>query len=339
MTAVPNLSSDIMERLDQMAGISESSEHLTRRCYTPEHRRINDLAAHWMRAAGMDVYEDAVGNIIGRYEGRIPRAPAIVLGSHLDTVINAGHYDGALGVLTAIDCVHSLNARGIRFDDAVEIACFADEEGVRFQSTFLGSRGMAGTFEMDLMSRGDADGISLAEAMTSFGLDPARLNDAARRPEEVRCYIEVHIEQGPVLENEGLAVCAVTAIAGAVRMTVSVRGTAGHAGTVPMNARRDALAAASECILLVEYTAKRHPQSVATVGQISASPGATNVIPGDVSFSVDFRAPVDAVRRAAVGELRQGMKEIAKNRAVEISIDMSHDANGVNCAPWISTLR
>ena len=335
MAEYVNFSADIMERMERLAGISESTEKLTRRCYTPEHRQVSDLAGEWMRGAGMTVREDAVGNVIGRYEGRSPGAPAMILGSHLDTVIDAGRYDGPLGVLSAIDCVRTLNSRGIRYEDAIEVACFADEEGVRFQSTYLGSRGMAGTFDMGLMSRRDADGISLAEAMTSFGLDPARVEDAARRPADVRCYLEVHIEQGPVLENEDLAVCAVTAISGAVRMTVTVQGMAGHAGTVPMSARRDALAAASECVLLVEETARRHPQSVATVGTISASPGTTNVIPGKAAFSVDFRASVDAVRRGAVSELQEGMQAIAKRRGVQIAIDKSHDVDGVTCAPWL----
>jgi len=335
LSEISNLGADIMERLDQMAGISESGEHLTRRCYTREHRRISDLTAKWMRVAGMEVREDAVGNVIGRYDGRTPRAPAIVLGSHLDTVVRAGRYDGALGMLAAIDCVRSLNERGIRFDDAIEVAGFADEEGVRFQSAFLGSRGMAGSFDGDLLERRDENGISLAEAMTTFGLDPSRICDAARRPEDVRCYLEVHIEQGPVLEIEGLSVCAVTAIAGAVRMTVTVTGTAGHAGTVPMNARRDALAAASECVLLIEDTAKRHSQSVATVGRMSASPGTTNVIPGTTSFSVDVRASVDDVRRAAVKEMQQRMADVAARRNVKISVEKSHDVNGVTCSSWI----
>ena len=335
MTRERNFSADIMERLERMAGISEAPAHLTRRSYTPEHRQINDLAAEWMREAGMEVHEDAVGNMIGRYEGRTAGAPAIILGSHLDTVVRAGRYDGTLGVLAAIDCVRSLNARNIRYEDAIEVACFADEEGVRFQSTFLGSRGLAGSFDLGLMDREDKDGISLAEAMTSFGLDPAGVDQAARRPEEVRCYLEVHIEQGPVLELEDLPVCAVTAIAGANRMTVAVRGTAGHAGTVPMNARQDAVSAASECVLLVEATAKRHPQAVATVGQIAAVPGVTNVIAGEARFSVDFRAPEDDVRCIAVRELELGFQDIAARRGVEISIDRSYDADGVTCAPWI----
>ena len=335
MTAEESFSADIMERLERMAGISEAPAHLTRRSYTPEHRAINDLAAGWMRDAGMDVHEDAVGNMIGRYEGRTARAPAIILGSHLDTVVRAGRYDGTLGVLSAIDCVRSLNARGIRYDDAIEVACFADEEGVRFQATFLGSRGLAGTFDFGLMDREDKDGISLSEAMTSFGLDPACVDRAARRPEEVRCFLEVHIEQGPVLEREGLAVCAVTAVAGASRMMVTVQGTAGHAGTVPMDARRDTVTAASECVLLVETTARRHPQAVATVGQITAVPGVTNVIAGEARFSVDFRAPEDDVRRVAVRELEHGFQAIAARRGVEITIDRPFDSDGVTCATWI----
>ncbi len=326
---------DMMRRLDQMAEISESSRHLSRRCYTPEHRRIIDLVAEWMLAAGMTVHEDAVGNVIGRYEGRTPGAPAIMLGSHLDTVVQAGRYDGALGVLSAIDAVRSLNARGIRFELAIEVACFADEEGVRFQSTYLGSRGVAGTFDTALLAREDMDGISLARAMRDFGLDPERVGEAARGPGEIRCYLEVHIEQGPVLENEDLAVCAVTAIAGANRMTVKVSGVAGHAGTVPMDARADALTAASEAVLLLEAIARRHPDAVATVGQITARPGATNVIPGEVVFSVDIRAARDDVRNAGVHEFETGLQEIAARRNVEIATDMSHTADGVTCAPWI----
>ncbi|MDE0532928.1 MAG: allantoate amidohydrolase [Albidovulum sp.] len=331
----PSVGAGIMDRLDHMAEISESGDILTRRCYTREHRQINDLAGKWMREAGMAVREDPVGNMIGRYEGRKPNAPAIILGSHLDTVINAGRYDGSLGVLSAIDCVRSLNERGIRFDDAVEVACFADEEGVRFQSTYLGSRGMAGCFDQSLLNRKDSDGISLSEAMISFGLDPAHLKNAARDPSDVRCYLELHIEQGPVLEREQLPVCAVTAIAGASRMMVSMLGEAGHAGTVPMNTRQDALAAACECVLLVEDTAKRYDQAVGTVGQIAAFPGATNEIPGVASFSVDFRSSLDSVRQTAVSELQRDMSEIAERRDVDILIDKTHDADGATCSDWI----
>ncbi|HSF93944.1 MAG TPA: allantoate amidohydrolase [Thermohalobaculum sp.] len=331
----PDPSADIMARLDRMAEISESPRHLTRRCFTPEHRQINDLVCAWMRDAGMEVREDALGNVIGRYEGRVDGAPAIMLGSHVDTVIMAGKYDGGLGILSAIDCVRSLNDRGIRFDCAIEVAGFSDEEGVRFQSTYLGSRALAGTFDPGLLGRPDKDGVTLADAMGDFGLDPQRIRDAVRKPGELICYLEVHIEQGPVLEDEGLAVGAVSAISGANRMTVTVEGTAGHAGTVPMSARRDALAAACECVMAVEQVAASRPNAVGTVGQISVAPGATNVIPGRVTFSVDLRAADDAVRRSAVGELEVRMQDIASKRSVSVSVDHSHSADGVVCAPWI----
>ena len=330
-----SISADIMDRLDQMARISESKDYLARRCYTPEHRRINDLVAGWMRDEGLEVREDAVGNVIGRYEGLEADAPVIMLGSHLDTVIMAGKYDGPLGVLSAFDVVRSLKARGIRLRNPIEVACFADEEGVRFQSTYLGSRGIAGTFPTSILTRRDKDGISLAKAMTDFGLDTDRIGEAARRPGEILCYLEVHIEQGPVLEAEDLAVSAVTAIAGADRMTVTVQGKAGHAGTVPMGSRQDALAAASECILAVEDIASAHHEAVGTVGQISNAPGATNVIPGMVTFSVDFRASQDDVRQKAVRELVKRFDAIAERRGVTITRDATHSADGVTSAPHL----
>jgi len=239
--SIRDSSSDIMQRLDRLAEISESPRHLTRRCYTPEHRRALDLVAGWMQAAGMAARVDAAGNLLGRYEGIGASAPAIVLGSHIDTVTMAGKYDGGLGIVAAIDCVSALNARGVRFARPVEVICFADEEGIRFQSTYLGSRAVAGTFDDTLLDRPDRDGITLAQAMRDFGLDPARIGDAAWSKGEIACYLEVHIEQGPVLETENLATGAVTAISGANRMTVTLDGTAGHAGTVPMVARQDAV--------------------------------------------------------------------------------------------------
>lgn len=335
LTEIDDAGHRIMSRLDRMASISETEGQLTRRCYTPEHRKVVDLLAGWMRDSGMRVHEDAVGNLIGRYEGLDPSTPAIMLGSHFDTVINAGRYDGALGILVAIDCITTLNRRGARLDHPVEIACFVDEEGVRFQSTYLGSNGLAGTFDSCILDRRDVDGITMADAMRSFGLDPSRIDEAARKREDVHCYIEVHIEQGPVLEREGLSVCAVTAISGAVRMTVSIRGEIGHAGTVPMDSRHDALAAAAECILAVEDSAGKRVDAVSTVGMISASPGAVNVIPGMSEFTIDFRAADDEVQRDAIREMRESLQAIASRRGVQIAFDTSQDVSGITCAPWI----
>lgn len=326
------IGTDIMKRLDRLGEISESPNFLARRCYTPEHRQVNNIVAAWMRDAGMTVREDAMGNVIGRYDGTDPDAPAILLGSHIDTVIMAGKYDGPLGVVTAIDVVRDLNARQIRLRNPVEVAAFADEEGVRFQSTYLGSRAVAGTFDAATLNQTDQDGTTLAEAMTAFGLDPLRIGDAARTSGDILCYLEVHIEQGPVLEAEDLAVSAVTAIAGAERMTVTVTGHAGHAGTVPMDARQDALCAAAECILAVENTATTHLEAVGTVGQLTVEPGASNVIPGEARFSVDFRAPLDDVRRKAVAHLMNRFDQVAAKRNVTITREYTHGSDGVHCA-------
>lgn len=327
---------DIMSRIEQLAAVSESADGLTRRYLTPEHRRANNLVAAWMREAGLAVSEDAAGNIIGRYEGTKDGLPAVMVGSHLDTVVMAGRYDGMLGVLSGIECARALRNDDLRLPFALEVIGFADEEGARFQSTYLGSRAVAGTFENDVLAHGDKDGITMADAMRTFGLDPDRISEAARRPADILAYLELHIEQGPVLENENLAVGAVTAIAGANRLRVHVLGAPGHAGTVPMALRNDALVAASECVLAVSQIANSSPQTVGTVGQLSVDGGgATNVIPGGVSFSVDLRAAEDGIRRGVVETFEKACRDIAKKRQVQINIEKVHEADSVECAPWI----
>ncbi|MDJ0958346.1 MAG: allantoate amidohydrolase [Arenicellales bacterium] len=324
---------EIMARIEALAEISETPTGLTRRYLTEEHRRANNLVAGWMRDSGMQVREDAVGNIIGRYEGNPPGASAVMVGSHLDTVVSAGKYDGALGVLTAISCVQALCDRGIRLPFAIEVIGFADEEGVRFSSTFLGSRAVAGTFDRSILDRRDAEGISMAEAMHRFGLDPELIGEAARRRDEVLGYLEVHIEQGPVLENESLPVGTVTTITGACRLEVIIEGIAGHAGTVPMSLRCDALATAGECVLAIEALAKGFGQTVATVGQLSVEPGAINVIPGRVRFTVDIRAATDEARNQMLAAVHERVEEIVHQRRAASTIEVSHDANNVACTP------
>ena len=328
----------IMARIEALAAISESPHGLTRRYLTPEHRAANDLVARWMQEAGMAVREDAVGNVIGRYEGRTDGAPAVMIGSHLDTVADAGKYDGMLGVLSGIACVDALNTQGRRLDHAVEVIGFADEEGTRFQSTYLGSRAVAGTFDKSVLERRDHDGISMAEAMRDFGLDPARIADAARARSEILAYLELHIEQGPVLESEGLAVGVVTAIAGATRLSVTITGVAGHAGTVPMPLRNDALTAAAVCVLAVEELCKAGESLVGTVGQLEVSPGSTNVIPGLVRFSVDLRAPDNGAREAVVRQVLARIDAIAGQRGVTTTIETVHEAASVGCAPGLMDL-
>ena len=336
MSSSYQFGADIMARIEQLAEISESPDGLTRRYLTPEHRRANNLVAAWMRDAGMAVREDAIGNVIGRYEGERDGLPAVMVGSHLDTVVMAGRYDGMLGVLSGIECARALKEEGTRLPYALEVIGFADEEGARFQSTYLGSRAVAGTFETHVLGHCDQDGISMADAMRTFGLDPDRISDAARRPDDILAYLEVHIEQGPVLEKENLAVGAVTAISGANRLRVQVSGTPGHAGTVPMVLRNDALVAASECVLAVSQLANGSPQTVGTVGQLAVEGGgASNVIPGSVSFSVDLRAADDGVRRGVVETFEKTVQKIAEKRSVEINIEKVHEADSVECASWI----
>ena len=284
----------------------------------------------------MSAHLDAIGNVCGRYEGELPGLPCLMLGSHYDTVRDAGKWDGPLGVITAIACVADLHRRGRRLPFAVEVIGFADEEGVRFSSTLLGSRAVAGTFDESVLNGRDRAGISMREALAQFGLDPQHIGAAARTRRELHAYVELHIEQGPVLEQQDLAVGVVTAIAGATRLAVSLTGMAGHAGTVPMALRRDALAGAAECIAAIEAFCKADDGGlVGTVGTINAAPGATNVIPGQVSFTIDIRAPTDAPRKLAVAEIVRQIEAIAKRRALTLQVDVTHENRTVPCAPWL----
>ncbi|MET0675608.1 MAG: allantoate amidohydrolase [Bradyrhizobium sp.] len=330
------LGDDIVSRINQLGTISETSEHLARVFLSPEHRVAADLILSWMKDAGMAAHLDAIGNVSGRYEGDRPGLPCLMLGSHYDTVRDAGKWDGPLGVITAIACVADLNRRGVRLPFAIEVVGFADEEGVRFASTLLGSRAVAGTFDESALGGRDREGISMREAMVTFGLDPEHIGAAARLRRELHGYVELHIEQGPVLEQQDLPVGVVTAIAGATRLAANLSGMAGHAGTVPMALRRDALAGAAECIVAVEQFCKADDAGlVGTVGAITALPGATNVIPGQVSFTLDIRAPTDLHRKRAVADIVRRIEAIAKRRDLALQIDITHENRTVPCAPWL----
>jgi allantoate deiminase len=250
------------------------------------------------------------------------------LGSHIDTVRDAGWYDGNFGVLAAIAAVQA--AGDLPY--AVEIIAFGDEEGVRFPQTLSGSRAVAGRFDAAALAGLDADGVSMGAALAAFGGDPGGIAAVARNPADVLGYVELHIEQGPVLEAENLAVGVVTAINGASRFAVVVTGDAGHAGTVPMAMRRDALAAAAEMVLAVEAVGRSAPELVATVGAISVHPGAPNSVPGRAKFSIDVRAPVDAARHEAVLAITNAFDRIAGSRNVDLSMTQTHDAPAVICA-------
>ena len=334
MAAGPvDLGPSIMQWLDELAECSEDSVELTRRYLTPEHRQAAGLVMRRMREAGMSARLDAVGNVIGRFPGRRPGARRLILGSHLDTVRNAGKYDGALGVMLPIACLRSLRERGGRLDYPVDVIAFGDEEGVRFQATLIGSRAVAGNFDPALLSAVDEDGMRLHEALRDFGLDPDAVDEAACRRDEVAAYVEVHIEQGPVLEAEDRPVGVVTSVAGATRLRVEVIGRAGHAGTVPMNLRRDALAAASDAVAAVERICLDTPGAVGTVGVLKALPGAVNVIPGVVEFTIDVRAESDAGRRSALRRIDDALSAIAGRRGVVFDRVTMHDVDACRCSP------
>jgi len=326
----------IVGRINALATISQDPGNLTRIFLTSEHRAAAELIMGWMREAGMNAHLDAIGNVCGRYEGERPRLPCLMLGSHYDTVRDAGKWDGPLGLITAISCVGDLNRRGRRLPFAIEVAGFADEEGVRFASTLLGSRAIAGTFKQSVLATRDSTGKSMREALIEFGLDPDHIGAAARIRGELLAYIELHIEQGPVLEAENLPIGVVTAIAGATRLAARLTGMAGHAGTVPMALRRDALTGAAECISKIEELCRADDAGlVGTVGYIDAAPGTTNVIPGEAHFTMDIRAPTDDHRKRAVGEIVRQIEAIAKRRKLELQVEVTHENRTVPCAPWL----
>ncbi|MCW0355541.1 allantoate amidohydrolase [Pantoea ananatis] len=310
----------VMARCDALAEISESGQGLTRVYLSPEHLRANARVGEWMQAAGMTVWQDEVGNICGRYEAAQPGAPALLLGSHLDTVRNAGRYDGMLGVLSAIETVQWLHDRQRRLPLAIEVIGFGDEEGTRFGITLLGSRGITGTWPDSWPTHPDGNGITVAQAMSDVGLDASQIARAARNVSDIVAYLELHIEQGPCLEQEDLALGVVTAINGARRLNCCFTGEAGHAGTVPMAHRKDALAAAAEWMVFIEHTTREQTSPlVATVGTLSCAPGAVNVIPGEVNLSLDVRGPEDAPLEALLSTLLTQAEAIALRRGLAFS--------------------
>jgi allantoate deiminase len=338
MSAARSMASDpggrVMVRLDQLARHSAEPVALTRLYLTPEHRAAADLIADWMREAGLAVRFDAVGNVIGRREGRTPDLPAVLLGSHIDTVRNAGKYDGALGVVAAIEAVDALALRNVELPYAIEIIAFGDEEGVRFPATLTGSRAIAGTLAHDALDATDADGIAVRDALTVFAAAPfTDLASLAYRPDQVLGYCELHIEQGPVLEAEDLPLGIVTAIAGASRHSVAITGIAGHAGTVPMALRHDPVCAMAEIILAAETIAHATPDLVITTGIVEASPGAVNVIAGSARLTLDIRSGADATRHQATVTLRAQIGAIAVRRGVSAIITDTYEAKAAPCAP------
>ncbi len=330
-----SLGARIKAQVDVWAKFSAEDGLLTRTFLSPEHAQVVEAVIAAMTDAGMTARLDAIGNVVGRYEGEKPGAPALLTGSHVDTVRDAGPYDGNLGVALPIACIAELHARGKRLPFAVEVIAFGDEEGVRFPTTLSGSHTIAGNFDPAMLTVTDTDGVTLGQALRDFGCQPDNIPAEARRRADVIGFVEIHIEQGPVLEREDLAVGIVTAISGANRFGVSVQGMAGHAGTVPMAARQDALTGVAEMVLAIERRAGAGQALVATVGRMTVAPGAVNVIPGQVDFAVDIRAPEDAQRRQAVSDVHAEVRAIAERRQLTVAIEEFHSEDAVACDPHL----
>jgi allantoate deiminase len=340
MSTTRELGERTQAMIDALAAISAETDRLVRLYLTPEHRRAADLVGAWMRKAGLDVRMDAAGTMRGfrRATGDGPRGrKRLLIGSHIDTVIDGGRYDGPLGVIAGIVALEEIRDRGVQLPFGVEVLAFGDEEGVRFPKTLLSSSVVAGTLDPSMLDMVDAEGHGIADALRAFGGDPQGLAAEAYRPEDILGYVELHIEQGPVLEQSGEALGVVTAIASQGRYRLSVKGEAGHAGTVPMALRRDALAAAAEAVLLIEDVGRKGAAAslVATVGEVRVLPGASNVIPGEVHFTLDVRAADDRARAEAAAEIRRRLDGIGARRKVAVRMDTVYEKPVAACAPWL----
>ncbi|WP_288389340.1 allantoate amidohydrolase [uncultured Alteromonas sp.] len=321
----------VMARCEALGSLSQNPSCLDRRYLTEQHKLANQLTSGWMIEAGMTTWQDSVGNIWGRYTSAVPNAPRLIIGSHLDTVPNGGKYDGMLGVVAPVTLMAMFSGEGRQFPFHIDIVGFCDEEGTRFGTTLLGSRALTGKWQDEWRRLKDEDGISLEDAMKHFGLDFDAINSATIAQTDLLGYLELHIEQGPVLEQENLPVGVVNAIAGAKRFSLTVTGMAGHAGTVPMSMRHDALCASAEMILAVESISQQRPGVVATVGKIENAPNGVNVISGRCQFSLDIRSEEDTLREAALAEILQKINDIAVLRNVELKIEQTHSAPAVHC--------
>ena len=309
---------------------------VTRLSFTEEERAAKDLVASYMEEAGLSVYEDAVGNLFGRREGREPGSPAVLIGSHVDSVYNGGNFDGPLGVLAGIEVLQTMGERGMETEHPIEVVAFADEEGARFSFGMIGSRALAGKLGAgDLENYEDGDGVSVAEAMRVYGLDPEKVGDAARPEGSIEAYVELHIEQGRVLESEDLPVGVVTGIAGAVWLRFILDGETGHAGATPMNLRRDALAAAAEIMGLIEAETVKTGTAVGTVGQLDLEPGGINIIPGKVRFSLDLRDIDEGVRDGVEARIMEGAEEVCRRRGVELEVETLQRLSPAPCSDLV----
>ena len=327
----------ILDMARELAQFSETTEGLTCTYFSPAHKASAARLRDWMRSAGLAAEIDAVGNVVGRYAGAADASRTLIVGSHYDTVTNAGQFDGRLGILTALVVAEHLRRTGQRLPFHLEVIGFSEEEGMRFSAPYLGSSAIAGCFNETVLDRHDANGVSLATLLRAEGVDVTAIRKLARRPETLRGYLEVHIEQGPVLLQNDLPVGIVSSIAASARFRVAIHGVAGHAGTVPMSLRHDAAAAAAEIVLAVERRCAEGHNLVGTVGQLAVPHGVINVIPAWCELSIDIRAGDDATHAAAIADILAAICRIAERRGVTAEVaDIARHA-AVACAPQIQS--
>jgi allantoate deiminase len=322
-------------RLSEIAACSVPSAGVTRLPFTPEHRLALNHIRHWMTAAGLRVHMDAAATLVGRLEGPVG-SKTLLIGSHQDSVPNGGRYDGIMGVLLPCLALEALQSDGVTLPFSVEILAFADEEGVRFPTALLGPRALAGTFDSNTLDLTDQDGVTLRAALTEFGANPTQLERLARNPADILGYLETHIEQGPVLETHDAPLGVVTGICGIERNSLRFVGQTGHAGTVPMPDRRDALVAASRLIAAVADTAKATNTVRATVGAISVHPNAVNAIPETADFPLEVRSTSDEARQDFTDQMCSLGAQIARENNLAFEMEQTYVQTAVACDTGLS---
>jgi allantoate deiminase len=326
----------LWNRLMELGSIGkQQSGGITRLSYTEDERAAKEQVTSYMKEAGLTVYEDTVGNLIGRKEGKNTSSSVVLIGSHFDSVYNGGNFDGPLGVLSGIEILQTMNEQGTQIEHPIEVIAFKDEEGARFSFGMIGSRAIAGTLTQDHLQNKDSQGITIAQAMSEAGYDPLTIGQAARPKGTVKAYMELHIEQGKILEKRGLSVGVVTGIAGPLWLKFIIEGEAGHAGTTPMNDRHDALVAATQVIQLIEEESSKTGSTVGTVGQLQLFPGGINIIPGKVEFSLDLRDIDEAVRDAVENRIVEGAKHLCEQRGVRLQTEVLQRVAPALCADVI----
>jgi allantoate deiminase len=305
----------------------------TRLSFTEEEKAAKEYVQEIMLDAGMDVFTDQIGNLHGVYKGLKPELPSVLVGSHVDSVINGGIFDGPAGVLTGVEAIKTINEQKIKLDHTIEVIAFTDEEGARFSTGMLGSQALCGQLKIEeLETVKDANGITIAEAMRNMGYDPSQLPTVKRDPATIKAYVELHIEQGKILERHNASVGVVTGIAGPLWLKVSLNGEAGHAGTTPMNMRKDPMVAAAQIMTYLNERTRREINTVGTVGQLTVQPGGINIIPEKVEFTMDIRDISEEIRNKVAEDVKQFINHLCDEFGIESSVEILHDLRPVLCS-------